>query len=112
SLLSQLYPFFFLLVRRPPSSTLFPYTTLFRLPFAEQRSTVSNSLTTSSCSQTDGIFASRGTRTFGSAALRSFCRIPRIVRNRRNERISETIRATVVGCNQRSRRICPTRGRS
>src|SRR2546422_6039980 len=43
-----------------------------------------------------------------SAALRSLCRIPRIVRNRRKDRISETIRATVVGCNQRSRRIFPT----
>src|SRR5438034_11732518 len=25
-------PFFFLLIRRPPRSTLFPYTTLFRSP--------------------------------------------------------------------------------
>src|SRR5437899_10505731 len=25
-----LFPFFFLLIRRPPRSTLFPYTTLFR----------------------------------------------------------------------------------
>src|SRR5947209_17973632 len=24
------HPFFFLIIRRPPSSTLFPYTTLFR----------------------------------------------------------------------------------
>src|SRR5260363_117941 len=24
------YPFFFLMIRRPPRSTLFPYTTLFR----------------------------------------------------------------------------------
>src|SRR5262249_61674835 len=31
---SSLYPlfFFFLMIRRPPSSTLFPYTTLFRSP--------------------------------------------------------------------------------
>src|SRR5256885_11542550 len=26
----QLLPFFFLMIRRPPRSTLFPYTTLFR----------------------------------------------------------------------------------
>src|SRR5687768_18606849 len=26
----QLYSFFFLMIRRPPRSTLFPYTTLFR----------------------------------------------------------------------------------
>src|SRR6266516_6313298 len=30
---SSLYPFFFfLMIRRPPRSTLFPYTTLFRSP--------------------------------------------------------------------------------
>src|SRR5215470_3021813 len=28
--LIALYPFFFLMIRRPPRSTLFPYTTLFR----------------------------------------------------------------------------------
>src|SRR6266511_4710089 len=30
SLHIQLFCFFFLMIRRPPSSTLFPYTTLFR----------------------------------------------------------------------------------
>src|SRR3712207_7628128 len=30
SLLSLCYLFFFLMIRRPPRSTLFPYTTLFR----------------------------------------------------------------------------------
>src|SRR3712207_8042465 len=29
--------FFFLMIRRPPRSTLFPYTTLFRSTFAHQR---------------------------------------------------------------------------
>src|SRR5439155_12444431 len=29
----SIFPFFFLLIRRPPSSTLFPYTTLFRSRF-------------------------------------------------------------------------------
>src|SRR2546429_1900104 len=28
----MLFPFFFLMIRRPPRSTLFPYTTLFRSP--------------------------------------------------------------------------------
>src|SRR5258708_36293480 len=28
-----LFLFFFLMIRRPPRSTLFPYTTLFRSPF-------------------------------------------------------------------------------
>src|SRR6266850_7804090 len=31
----QSVPFFFLMIRRPPRSTLFPYTTLFRSPGAE-----------------------------------------------------------------------------
>src|SRR5439155_25785323 len=31
---SHLLPFFFLMIRRPPRSTLFPYTTLFRSPAA------------------------------------------------------------------------------
>src|SRR2546430_6653280 len=30
--------FFFLMIRRPPRSTLFPYTTLFRSPLEPQRS--------------------------------------------------------------------------
>src|SRR2546429_9900629 len=29
-------PFFFLMIRRPPRSTLFPYTTLFRSPVSLQ----------------------------------------------------------------------------
>src|SRR5262249_61905905 len=32
SLVSLLHVFFFLMIRRPPRSTLFPYTTLFRSP--------------------------------------------------------------------------------
>src|SRR6266508_3009620 len=31
-MLSSLFIFFFLMIRRPPRSTLFPYTTLFRSP--------------------------------------------------------------------------------
>src|SRR5438034_11608615 len=31
--LSHIFLFFFLMIRRPPRSTLFPYTTLFRSPF-------------------------------------------------------------------------------
>src|SRR6266545_6933776 len=30
---SSFFPFFFLMIRRPPRSTLFPYTTLFRSHF-------------------------------------------------------------------------------
>src|SRR5438034_8311149 len=31
-----LFLFFFLMIRRPPRSTLFPYTTLFRSPYASR----------------------------------------------------------------------------
>src|SRR5256884_8169812 len=34
-LTSLFFIFFFLMIRRPPRSTLFPYTTLFRSPFDE-----------------------------------------------------------------------------
>src|SRR5437762_5687654 len=34
---SSCFPFFFLLIRRPPRSTLFPYTTLFRSEIAKER---------------------------------------------------------------------------
>src|SRR3712207_9326405 len=34
--ISTLFPFFFLMIRRPPRSTLFPYTTLFRSPLVER----------------------------------------------------------------------------
>src|SRR2546430_5428580 len=33
---SSLFLFFFLMIRRPPRSTLFPYTTLFRSAICEQ----------------------------------------------------------------------------
>src|SRR5262249_61789192 len=36
--------FFFLMIRRPPRSTLFPYTTLFRSPFARRCSISGNRL--------------------------------------------------------------------
>src|SRR3712207_7737252 len=32
----RMYSFFFLMIRRPPRSTLFPYTTLFRSPAKEE----------------------------------------------------------------------------
>src|SRR5438552_14102614 len=35
---SSAFPFFFLIIRRPPRSTLFPYTTLFRSRFSHVRS--------------------------------------------------------------------------
>src|SRR5438094_4903883 len=35
-------PFFFLMIRRPPRSTLFPYTTLFRSKQASLQSAVQN----------------------------------------------------------------------
>src|SRR5438445_10029621 len=38
-------PFFFLMVRRPPRSTLFPYTTLFRSPNRDQFVDITRRLT-------------------------------------------------------------------
>src|SRR5437867_10194539 len=38
--ISYLYFFFFLMIRRPPRSTLFPYTTLFRSSCADECSPV------------------------------------------------------------------------
>src|SRR5476649_1582564 len=38
---SDFYAFFFLMIRRPPRSTLFPYTTLFRSPESDTPSMVS-----------------------------------------------------------------------
>src|SRR5256885_2500720 len=35
--MDPLLVFFFLMIRRPPRSTLFPYTTLFRSPQSERR---------------------------------------------------------------------------
>src|SRR5574340_1451696 len=39
------YLFFFLMIRRPPRSTLFPYTTLFRSHHASQPDRIGPSLT-------------------------------------------------------------------
>src|SRR2546422_7566848 len=41
---SALALFFFLMIRRPPRSTLFPYTTLFRSPFVVRRNRVDQGL--------------------------------------------------------------------
>src|SRR2546426_6009480 len=51
--------FFFLMIRRPPRSTLFPYTTLFRSPSTRRSTTCRGS--TSSC-------AGRPTRRLPSSA--------------------------------------------
>src|ERR1051326_9494272 len=37
TVLTSVLCFFFLMIRRPPRSTLFPYTTLFRSDFVSQR---------------------------------------------------------------------------
>src|SRR3712207_8574338 len=41
--------FFFLMIRRPPRSTLFPYTTLFRSPGAVPHPEVTPAVTSVSC---------------------------------------------------------------
>src|SRR2546429_961411 len=62
--------FFFLMIRRPPRSTLFPYTTLFR----------SESWTRNSVSIGDGIYkSSDGGETWTNAGLSKSERIAQIV---------------------------------
>src|SRR5258706_8116065 len=46
--------FFFLMIRRPPRSTLFPYTTLFRSTSCSNRSSPSASACSSSPTSTSG----------------------------------------------------------
>src|SRR6266571_5664410 len=41
--------FFFLMIRRPPRSTLFPYTTLFRSAVAAPRATCGSACTPAPC---------------------------------------------------------------
>src|SRR5258707_3953902 len=45
--------FFFLMIRRPPRSTLFPYTTLFRSWVNTARQTFFSGVTTGTCAQMD-----------------------------------------------------------
>src|SRR5260221_4194989 len=44
--------FFFLMIRRPPRSTLFPYTTLFRSAFCQRRCAQTRSRSEERCAQT------------------------------------------------------------
>src|SRR5258707_1312210 len=46
--LSSTHGFFFLMIRRPPRSTLFPYTTLFRSTFTGTLSDINTALATAS----------------------------------------------------------------
>src|SRR2546429_3554442 len=52
-------PFFYLMIRRPPRSTLFPYTTLFR----SLRKICNSSVVWAIFSSSDGSFGSRAKRT-------------------------------------------------
>src|SRR2546425_13093394 len=57
SFIMLVFSFFFLMIRRPPRSTLFPYTTLFRSRCAGRRSagsTSTNRPTAASCWSRDG----------------------------------------------------------
>src|SRR5258707_3170721 len=46
--------FFFLMIRRPPRSTLFPYTTLFRSRVSESAGSVNGDLTLASGAEVSG----------------------------------------------------------
>src|SRR2546430_9587239 len=54
--------FFFLMIRRPPRSTLFPYTTLFRSPYVPEGSTIKRSMAKEYIEERDGNFYVAGTR--------------------------------------------------
>src|SRR5947208_16684326 len=64
------YLFFFLMIRRPPRSTLFPYTTLFRSEAAIVRDFVQN-LNDIACSRRDEYLAARRKHGFNSDFERS-----------------------------------------
>src|SRR2546427_8646815 len=63
------FTFFFLMIRRPPRSTLFPYTTLFRSPQRGTRSTLPPTLTSALSAYTPTSAHTRSPAT--SAWLRS-----------------------------------------
>src|SRR5437773_11604347 len=67
--ISYSFSFFFLLIRRPPRSTLFPYTTLFR----------------SRCSDGRADGGSRARRTASSAGWRTTCSLRSVARLPRSE---------------------------
>src|SRR2546422_7168534 len=62
--------FFFLMIRRPPRSTLFPYTTLFRSPSPRRRR--------------------RGAPASGAAPLRPAPRGPRARKDRKSTRLNSS----------------------
>src|SRR5258708_23106646 len=68
-LYSRLLSFFFLMIRRPPRSTLFPYTTLFRS--RESRTSRSATGARSTCIPTHSRPCSRARSPSGSACSRS-----------------------------------------
>src|SRR5438034_5481653 len=67
--------FFFLIIRRPPRSTLFPYTTLFRSNFGTDGGLWGDTgfpTVDSSWSQPSKSLATRLTHTFGTSMVNSF----------------------------------------
>src|SRR2546422_9597899 len=63
--MKQLVTFFFLMIRRPPRSTLFPYTTLFR----------------SQAEVADRVAAAPGSKTYGalSIGVQALCQVERLL---------------------------------
>src|SRR3712207_6994547 len=71
--------FFFLRIRRPPRSTLFPYTTLFR----------SRTMSTSGYGKTVTVLSTRASRVVSSYSSTSCDRRPTVVGLRSEEHTSE-----------------------
>src|SRR2546426_7404930 len=65
-----LTPFFFLMLRRPPRSTLFPYTTLFRSPLPDASAAVLPAPSSNFQEATGGALATALASAWTSASLR------------------------------------------
>src|SRR3712207_7234827 len=73
--------FFFLMIRRPPRSTLFPYTTLFRSAAGEERLTPN----CASPEQTDGRRVTEASDVYALGAL-----LYEILRDRKSTRLNSS----------------------
>src|SRR2546422_10888867 len=81
---SQLLSFFFLMIRRPPRSTLFPYTTLFRSSILRLRS--GRSL----CRAPDQGFSKHTGRTQTGTGLLSLSALQRRILDRKSTRLNSS----------------------
>src|SRR3712207_7521294 len=84
--------FFFLMIRRPPRSTLFPYTTLFRSDDATSRSDASVHRLSYSTRHPDSIRLQRSARRRDSTRCQNSTRQthPELLRDRKSTRLNSS----------------------